>query len=109
MKDLLCEVVTNKLGNVLALINLSLIALHAAGVSEQLGLVNLIRLSFLVNVPSRLMSAILFNDRLMPYWTAPSTLAKYSLISLVFIYFQWTAIGWITQRISRAIQAQCVI
>jgi len=109
MKELFYEVVTNKLGNALALINLSLIALHAAGVSEQLGLLNLIRLSFLVNVPSRLASVILFNDRLMPYWTAPATLAKYSLMSIVFIYFQWAAIGWITQRISRAIQPRTVV
>ena len=104
MKELLYEVVTNKLGNVLALIDLSLIALHAAGVSEQLGFTNLIRLSFLVNVPSRLASATIFNDRLMPYWTSPAALAKYSLASLVFAYFQWTVIGWITQKISRAIQ-----
>jgi len=106
MKELLYEVVTNKLGNALALINLSLIAFHSSGVSEQFGFVNLIRLSFLANVPSRLASAIMFNDRLMPYWTSPATLAKYSLVSIVFVYFQWTVIGWITQKISRAIQPQ---
>jgi len=106
MKELLYEVVTNKLGNVLALIDLSLIALHAAGVSEQLGFTNLIRLSFLVNVPSRLASVVLLNDHLLPYWTAPATLAKYSLVSIVFVYFQWTVIGWITQKISTAIQPQ---
>lgn len=104
MTRLFYEACTNRLGNALALINLFLIALHASGTSEWLGLTNLIRLSFLLSVPSRIASAVLFNERLVSYWSFSSSLTKYSLITLVFIYFQWVTIGWLAQKISRAVQ-----
>jgi hypothetical protein len=108
MNKLFYEVITHRLGNVLALIDLFLIALHSSGISERLGLVNMIRLSFLLSVPSRLASAVIFNERLLPYWSLPSSLAKYSFIALVLIYFQWVTIGWIAQKISRAIQPMVI-
>ena len=97
----------NRLGNVLALLNLFLMALHASGISERLGLINMIRLSFLVSVPSRLAAAVIFNERLLPYWSSSSSLAKYSLITLTLIYFQWVTVGWMAQKISRAVQPKC--
>jgi len=104
MSKLFSEVIANRLGNVLACINLFLVAMHASGLSEWLGLTNLVRVSFLVSVPSRLVSAIVFNERLIPYWSSPSLLSKYTFISLVLIYFQWVSIGWMTQKISRTIR-----
>lgn len=104
MNKLCYEVIANRLGNVLALINLFLIALHSSGVTERLGLTNMFRLSFLVSVPSRLASAILFNERLLPYSSNPAALTKYSLATLALIYFQWVTIGWMAQKISRTIQ-----
>jgi len=104
MSKLFYEVIANRLGNVLACINLFLVAMHASGLSEWLGLTNLVRVSFLVSVPSRLVSAIVFNERLIPYWSSPSLLPKYTFISLVLIYFQWVSIGWMTQKISRTIR-----
>jgi hypothetical protein len=101
------EILTNRLGNALALINLFLITLHASGISERLGLTNLIRLSFLVSVPSRIAAGVLFNERLLPYWSFPSSLAKYSLITLTLIYFQWVTIGWLAQKISAKVQPRC--
>ena len=107
MNKLFYDVVTNRLGNVLALINLFLIGLHTSGISERLGLINMIRLSYLVSVPANVGAAIIFNERLLPYWSLPSSLAKYSLPTLLLIYFQWITIGWMTQKISRAIQPHC--
>lgn len=85
MSKIFYDVVTNRLGNVLALINLILVALHASGISERPGLINVIRLSFLVSVPSRVASAVIFNESLLPYWSSPTSLAKYSLITTVLI------------------------
>jgi len=107
MNKLFYEVITNRLGNVLALFNLFLIALHASGVSERMGLINMIRLSYLVSVPSRLAAAVVFNETLLPYWSSTSPLAKYSLITLTLIYFQWVTVGWMAQKIARAIQPDC--
>ena len=108
MTKLFYEVITNRLGNVLAITNLFLIALHSSGISERLGLVNMIRLSYLVSVPAHVEAAVFFNERLLPYWSLPSALTSYSLIALSLIYFQWVTIGWMTQKIARAIQPECV-
>lgn len=108
MSKLFYAVITNRLGNVLALINLFLIAVHSAGVSERLGLINMIRFSFLLSVPARVASAVIFNERLLPYWSFPSSLAKYSLATLFLIYFQWVTIGWMARKISNSIQPHYV-
>jgi len=107
MNKLFYDLITNRLGNVLALINLFLVGLHASGISERLGLINMIRLSYVLSVPARVGSAIIFNERLVPYWSLPSSLGKYSLLTLLLIYFQWVTIGWMTQKISRTIQPYC--
>jgi hypothetical protein len=107
MNKLFYEVITNKFGNALALVNLVLIAMHTSGISERLGLFNMIRLSFLVSVPSRLAAVVIFNERLLAYWSSPSSMAKYSLVTLVLIYFQWVTVGWMAQKISRAVQPIC--
>lgn len=104
MSKIFYEIVTNKLGNALALINLAIIAANATGSSDGVFSPTLVRLSFLVNVPSRVASAVIFSDRLLPYWSNPASLVKYSLLTLVFVYLQWVTIGWVTQRISRMIQ-----
>ena len=91
---------TNRLGNVLAISHLSLIAVNASG----LGLITWIKYSFAVNVPARTAAAIVFGERLMPYWSSPSLLSKFGLFSVLFVYLQWISIGWITVKIAKAIE-----
>jgi hypothetical protein len=91
---------TNRLGNVLAISHLSLIAVNASGY----GLITWIKYSFAVNVPARIAAAVVFGEPLMPYWSSPTLLSKFGLFSLLCVYLQWISIGWITDKISKAIQ-----
>ena len=90
---------TNRLGNILAISHLSLIAINASG----LGLITWIKYSFAVNVPARLAAAIVVGDPLVPYCSSPALLSKFGLFSLLFVYLQWLFIGWVTVKIANAI------
>jgi hypothetical protein len=100
MKRMLCEMFTNRLGNVLAISHLSLIAINASG----LGLIPWVKYSFAVNVPARIVAAIVFGEPLVPYWSSPTLLSKFGLFSLLFVYLQWISIGWIAVKIAKAIE-----
>ena len=91
---------SNRLGNVLAISHLSLIAVNASG----LGLIPWIKYSFAVNVPARIAAALIFGVPLLPYSSGPILLSKFGLFSLLFVYLQWISIGWLTVKISKAIQ-----
>jgi hypothetical protein len=97
---MLCEMFSNRLGNVLAISHLSLIAVNASG----LGLIPWIKYSFAVNVPASIAAAVVFGERIMPYWSSPTLSIKFGLFSLLFVYLQWISIGWLTVKISKAIQ-----
>jgi hypothetical protein len=98
------EVLRNRLGNDLAIGNLSLIALNASGLTMSLGLLTWIKFAFLVSVPARIMSALVFSEPLVPWWTGPAALIKFSLSTLLFVYLQWVLIGWLTKKIAYAIK-----
>jgi len=98
------EVLRNRLGNDLAIGNLSLIALNASGLTMSLGLLTWIKFAFLVSVPARIMSSLVFSEPLVPWWTGPAALIKFSLSTLLFVYLQWVLIGWLTKKIAYAIK-----
>jgi hypothetical protein len=100
MKRMLSEMFTNRLGNVLAIGHLSLIAINASG----LGLITWIKYSFAVNVPARIAAVFVFGEPLLPYWSSPTVLSKFGLCTILFVYLQWISIGWITVKIARPIQ-----
>jgi len=91
---------SNRLGNCLAISHLSLIAINASG----LGLITWIKYSFAVNVPARIAAAVVFGEPLLPYWSSPTLLSKFGLFTILFVYLQWISIGWLTVKISKAIQ-----
>jgi len=98
------ETLSNRLGNALALANLTLIALNSSGLTLKLGLFTWIKFAFLLSIPARLGSAILFSEPLLPYWSNPRSLIQFSFGTLVLVYLQWVMIGFIAQRLARAIQ-----
>jgi hypothetical protein len=104
MPNLIHELFTNRSGNILAIGNLVLIAINASGTTASLGLTSLIRFSFLVNVPARLASLIVFGNSLVPNAAWQSRLSGYAFGTLIFVYLQWICIGWSARKISQAIQ-----
>jgi len=104
MKRIIYEVFSNRLGNVLAISNIVFIAITASGALTWLGLKSWIFASFLVDLPAQIASAIVFSNPLIPFYRWPTGPQYYSIGTLIFIYFQWLAIGWIAGKISRAIQ-----
>src|SRR5690348_17142642 len=104
MQKTIGEIFSNKLGNVLALGHLTLIALNSSGLTLSYGLIFWIKFAFLISIPARLASALLFGEPLLPYWASAVAFTKFTFITLLFIYLQWIVIGWMTGKISRAIQ-----
>ena len=98
------ELFTNRLGNVLAIANLSLIAINASGISAYFSLNAWMRLSFLLNVPARIASVIVLGNPFIPDGPWQTRLSHYALGTLVLVYMQWISIGWIARRIAQAIQ-----
>jgi len=103
MKDLY-ETLSNRFGNTLALINLLLIAFNASGLTLKLGLFAWVKFAFLVSVPARLASALLFGEPLLSYWANRQSLTEFTLPTLILVYLQWVLIGCIAQKLSRAFQ-----
>ena len=104
MPKLIYELFTNRSGNILAIGNLVLIAINASGLTTLLGLKALIRFSFLINLPARLVSVDVFGNAFVPYTPWQAGFSSYALGTLMFVYLQWIFIGWSARKISQAIQ-----
>ena len=104
MKKIAYEIFTNRLGNILAISNLALIAFNASGMALKLGLFSWMFLSFLVNLPAQIASAILVSNSPVWYYQMLSGTPHYAVSTLVFVYLQWVGIGWLSRKISESIQ-----
>jgi hypothetical protein len=104
MKKIIYEIFTNRLGNILAISNLALIAVTASGIALKLGLFTWMFLSFLLNLPAQFTAAILLSNSPVSYYQMLSGTPHYAASTLVFVYLQWVGIGWFARKISESIQ-----
>ena len=105
MQNFLRSLFTNRFGMILAITNLVLIAFSRSRVFSLLGLENSEAMVFLVNMPARLVSMIfttLFIGRVTSRF---SDIDFFTLDMLIFVFLQWLVVGWLAQRIARAIRA----
>jgi hypothetical protein len=106
MKKIIYEILTNRLGNALAIGNFVLIAINASGFTAWLGLNAWTRFSFLINLPARIASVVILGNSFLLDGPWKSRFLYYTFGTLLFAYLQWIGIGWIAGKISRAIQPQ---
>jgi hypothetical protein len=97
---------SNTLGNVLAIINFSLLAISQSGVVPMWPILcRLPKILFLVNLPARMAPASIFwiivpDGRVF----IPGPVTGDGFDVLVLMYLQWVFIGWLAHRIACAIQ-----
>ena len=100
MQKIIYEIFTNRLGNVLAIGNLVLIAINASG----LGPNTWAGFSLMINLPARLASVTILGNPFLPYPSIGSFPTTYAFGTLIFVYLQWVGIGWLARKISESIQ-----
>ena len=104
MKCWIKELFENRLGNILAIVHFTLLAIVQSGIAMQLGFARLNDVMFDLSLPARLVSGtlagIIFNG-------LPELRLNFrpnSIGLLVFIYLQWLFIGWLAKYIAARIQ-----
>lgn len=102
MKKFIKSFLTNRLGLFFAIANLFVITINRSGISGLLGLDNFVIFSFILNLPARIASTILFEVILFPKRQFTKfDLNYYSLEMLIFVIFQWIFIGWLATIIAK--------
>jgi hypothetical protein len=97
------EIVTNKIGNILALINLFVIALKFATILFNTGFLSFIfSLFFIFNFPANTVATLVANCIFQLPQNSEITTNFLSIVQLTFfisVYFQWTIIGYLIGKI----------
>jgi hypothetical protein len=106
MRNFIYSFFSNRLGNVLAIINFSLLAISQSGVVPLWPFLRrLPKILFLVNLPARMAPASI-------YWLVVPD-GRYSALEpvtgdgfdvLLLTYLQWLFIGWLAHKIACAIR-----
>lgn len=104
MQNFLRSLFTNRFGLMLAIANLTLIAFSRSRIFSVLGMENSEALVFLVNMPARLVSMIFTELFLGRVTSRFSDVDFFTLDMLIFVFLQWLVVGWLAQRIARAIR-----
>jgi hypothetical protein len=104
MRNFIHNFFSNRLGNALAIINFSLLAISQSGIVPMWPFLRrLPKLLFLVNLPARMAPASIF-WLIMPEVRIPGPVDGDGSAILLLIYLQWLFIGWLAHRIACAIK-----
>lgn len=103
MQNFLRSLFTNRFGLILAITNLVLIAFSRSRALSLLGMHGSEAMVFLVNMPARVVSMIFSALFLVPVTSRYSNVDYFTLDMLVFVFLQWLFIGWLAQRIAKAL------
>ena len=106
MQDFIKSFFSNRIGKYLAVTNFLLIAVSRSEIIRFLEIENLKTLAFLLNLPARIVTSVLFYNFFTPEKRLIIFLDKdvYPLEMLVFVFLQWLFIGWLVQTIARAVR-----
>jgi hypothetical protein len=104
MRNFIHSLFSNRLGNILAIINFSLLAISQSAVVPMWPFLRrLPKILFLVNLPARMAPGSIF-WLIMPEVVIPRPVTGDGFDVLVLMYLQWVFIGWLAHQIAGAIQ-----
>lgn len=106
MQNFLRSLFTNRFGLILAIINLALITFVRSGGAALLGMEQFKNQVFMMNLPARLVSVIFTGLVFEPMRPGNrSFLTYYPLDMVILVFLQWLLIGWLAQKIAKAIRS----